>query len=43
MEDLAVSCSPKSFGFFCKELRQVSKKNKYVIYRLKVGLYGEKR
>ena len=32
--------SPKSFGFFRKEFRQVSKKN--VIYRLRVGPYGEK-
>ena len=32
--------SPKSFGFFRKEFRQVKKK--YVIYRLRVGPYGEK-
>ena len=33
--------SPKSFGFFQKEFRKVSK-NKYVIHRLRVGRYGEK-
>ena len=33
--------SPKSFGFFRKELRRIKKK-KNVIYRLRVGPYGEK-
>ena len=34
--------SPKSFGFFRKEFRSVRKINKYIIYRLRGGTYGEK-
>ena len=34
--------NPKSFGFFRKEFRLVRKINKYIIYRLRVGPYGEK-
>ena len=43
MEDLAVFTALNHSGSFRqKEFRKVSKKNKYVIYRLRVGPYGEK-
>ena len=42
MEDLAVFKALNHSGSFRKSLVKFKKKNKYVIYRLRVGPYGEK-
>ena len=41
MKDLAVFTALNHSGFFGKYLVKF-KKNKYIIYRLRVGPYGEK-